>query len=97
MRPWDFKRLAPADLFDMLDAVEEHRSREREWIADLVAAVINLCHSPNVQLKQRVEGVNLLFHSDKQRALRRLKAAQEAARRDPNTPAAIASADWGEL
>jgi hypothetical protein len=82
----------------MLDAYAEERSREREWIALLVATIINLC-TPN-KLKKRIDPEHLLPYADRQRALKRQKAAIEAERRQAKAAGRLAlvkSDDWGEV
>lgn len=94
------EQITPGDLRDMLEAFDEQRSIEREWIATLVLSIINLCTTNKI--KKRLEPIDFLMHGDRQRALRREKEANEAARKREIEAgvvmqSVIKSDDWGEL
>lgn len=101
LRPWEFGRLAPGDLREMLEAVEEERSIQREWIAGLVAQMISiLVPDPKRLKKRKIDPEDLMGRSDRTRSAQRYRrhilAERERDAREGRLPVR-ASPDWGAL
>lgn len=85
----------------MLEAVEEDRSAQREWVAGLVATVISLLIPEPKRLKKRkLDPEDVMLHTDRVRSAKRHRAAVLADRQladQGKAPTVQKSADWGEL